>query len=84
MLAHGGGVAGAISRAGGPAVQRESDQWVRKHGSVDTGAVAVTGPGRMICRWIIHAGMRQASSERASVSASVKVKGDRKERTSDD
>jgi putative ATPase len=57
MLAHGGGVAGAVRSAGGPAIQKESDQWVKKHGSVETGQVAVTGPGNMICRHVIHAGM---------------------------
>ena len=28
-LAHGGGVAGIISRAAGPALQAESDRWLR-------------------------------------------------------
>ncbi|KAL6066253.1 Poly [ADP-ribose] polymerase, variant 2 [Balamuthia mandrillaris] len=55
-LAHGAGVAGAIMRAGGWKVQSESDEWVRKHGPVATGNVAVTGPGRMSnIRCIIHA-----------------------------
>lgn len=39
-----GGVAGAISRAGGREVQVESDRWVRQHGEVATGEVAGTGP----------------------------------------
>ncbi|KAL6051819.1 Macro domain-containing protein [Balamuthia mandrillaris] len=55
-LAHGAGVAGAIMRSGGWKVQSESDEWVRKHGPVATGNVAVTGPGRMSnIRCIIHA-----------------------------
>lgn len=54
-LAHGGGVAGAISSRGGPEVQRESSDYVRKHGIVYTGQVAVTGPGRLSCKFIIHA-----------------------------
>jgi putative ATPase len=54
-LAHGGGVAGAISSQGGPEVQRESSEYVRKHGIVLTGQVAVTGPGRLSCKKIIHA-----------------------------
>ena len=33
-LQHGAGVAGAILRRGGPAIQRESDAWVRAHGPV--------------------------------------------------
>lgn len=54
-LAHGGGVAGAISSRGGPDVQRESSEYVRRHGIVPTGQVAVTGPGRLPCKKIIHA-----------------------------
>ncbi|CAG9329675.1 unnamed protein product [Blepharisma stoltei] len=54
-LMHGGGVAGAISDRGGPMVQKESTQWVREHGAVPTGQVAVTGPGRLHCKYIIHA-----------------------------
>ena len=54
-LAHGGGVAGAISSRGGPEVQRESSDYVRRHGMVPTGQVAVTGPGRLPCKKIIHA-----------------------------
>lgn len=54
-LVHGGGVAGAIARAGGPSVQDESDAWVEAHGEVPTGEVAVTGPGRLPCKYIIHA-----------------------------
>ena len=33
-LQHGGGVAWAISRKGGPTIQNESDDWIRQHGSV--------------------------------------------------
>ena len=54
-LTHGGGVAGAISRRGGPAVQRESTSWVRQHGPVPTGSAAITGAGSLPCRYIIHA-----------------------------
>jgi O-acetyl-ADP-ribose deacetylase (regulator of RNase III) len=54
-LAHGGGVAGLISRKGGPAIQRESDAWVRAHGRVVTGSVAITSGGRLKARHVIHA-----------------------------
>jgi O-acetyl-ADP-ribose deacetylase (regulator of RNase III) len=54
-LAHGGGVAGAISRKGGPAIQRESDEWVRQHGRVVTGSAAITSGGRLEARYVIHA-----------------------------
>jgi O-acetyl-ADP-ribose deacetylase len=50
-LAHGGGVAGAISRAGGPAVQRESD----RRGPIALGAAVETTAGDMPARWVIHA-----------------------------
>lgn len=54
-LLHGGGVAGAISRKGGPAIQRESDAWIREHGSVPTGTAAITGGGNLACKYVIHA-----------------------------
>ncbi|MGC8873036.1 MAG: macro domain-containing protein [Chloroflexia bacterium] len=54
-LAHGGGVAGAIVRKGGPEIQEESDAWVRRYGPVPTGSAAVTGAGRLPARYVIHA-----------------------------
>ncbi|HIE38872.1 MAG TPA: macro domain-containing protein [Anaerolineales bacterium] len=54
-LAHGGGVAGVIARMGGPVIQRESDEWVRRHGPVPTGSAAITSGGRLRARYVIHA-----------------------------
>jgi len=54
-LAHGGGVAGAIARRGGPEIQRESDAWVREHGPVSTGQAAITGAGALPADFVIHA-----------------------------
>ena len=54
-LAHGGGVAAAISRAGGPAIQQESDDWVRSRGPVSHARPAYTSGGNMPCRYVIHA-----------------------------
>lgn len=54
-LVHGGGVAGAISRRGGPAIQAESDAWVREHGLVTHERPALTGAGLLPCRHVIHA-----------------------------
>jgi len=51
QLRHGGGVAGAISRAGGPAVQRESDA----RAPIGLGEAVETTAGEMPCRWVIHA-----------------------------
>jgi O-acetyl-ADP-ribose deacetylase len=50
-LAHGGGVAGAISRAGGPEVQRESNE----RAPIGLGEAVETTAGEMPCRWVIHA-----------------------------
>jgi O-acetyl-ADP-ribose deacetylase (regulator of RNase III) len=50
-LAHGGGVAGAISRAGGPEVQHESDE----RAPIGLGEAVETTAGAMPARWVIHA-----------------------------
>jgi O-acetyl-ADP-ribose deacetylase (regulator of RNase III) len=50
-LRHGGGVAGAISRAGGPEVQAESDE----RAPIGLGEAVETTAGEMPCRWVIHA-----------------------------
>ena len=54
-LQHGGGVAGAISRRGGPAIQAESDRWVRQHGLVAHDRPAYTSGGALPCKYVIHA-----------------------------
>jgi putative ATPase len=50
-LAHGGGLAGAIVRAGGHEIQVES----RALAPVPTGGAVATGAGRLPCRRVIHA-----------------------------
>lgn len=50
-LQHGGGVAGAIVRAGGRIIQTESD----RVGYVSVGCAAVTGAGSLPARYVIHA-----------------------------
>src|SRR4051794_23091510 len=50
-LLHGGGVAGAISRAGGPAIQAESDA----KAPIGLGEAVATTAGAMPARWVIHA-----------------------------
>jgi O-acetyl-ADP-ribose deacetylase len=51
QLMHGGGVAGAISRAGGPSVQRESSA----RAPIGLGEAVETSGCDMPCRWVIHA-----------------------------
>jgi O-acetyl-ADP-ribose deacetylase len=55
VLAHGGGIAAAISRAGGPQINAESEAWVREHGPVSHEHPAVTGAGNLPSRYVIHA-----------------------------
>src|SRR5436190_5931613 len=50
-LMHGGGVAGAIARAGGPQVQAESDE----RAPIGLGEAVETSAGDMPARWVIHA-----------------------------
>lgn len=50
-LAHGGGVAAAIARAGGPTIQSESDE----SAPIGLGEAVATSGGDMPCRWVIHA-----------------------------
>ncbi len=50
-LMHGGGVAGAISRAGGPAIQHESSM----KAPIGLGEAVETTAGDMPARWVIHA-----------------------------
>ena len=53
-LAHGGGVAYAISRAAGPELDRESEEIVRARGPVPVGGAVVTGAGRLPFKGVIH------------------------------
>lgn len=50
-LAGGGGVDGAIHRAGGPSIMEEC----RRIGGCPTGSAAITGAGRLRARCVIHA-----------------------------
>ena len=55
QLAHGGGVAGAIARKGGPEIQAQSDAWVRANGPVATGSAVLLGGGQLKSKRVIHA-----------------------------
>ena len=51
QLKHGGGVAGAISRAGGPSIQSESSS----RAPIGLGEAVETTGGELPCKWVIHA-----------------------------
>ena len=56
QLNHGGGIAGIISRKGGPVIQDESTKYVNRRGQVDIGkAVLLKGTGNLPCKSIVHA-----------------------------
>ncbi len=75
----GGGVAGAIARAGGPQIQRECDAI----GSIAIGDAAITGGGKLRARHVIHAASMQlggrttADSLRRSTARSLQIANQR-------
>src|SRR5437667_11953039 len=54
-LAGGGGVDGAIHRAGGPAIMRELDEIRRAQGGCPTGNAVATGAGNLPAKFVFHA-----------------------------
>jgi O-acetyl-ADP-ribose deacetylase len=74
-LRHGGGVAGAISRAGGPSIQAESNGLA----PIELGAAVATGGGDLPARWVIHAatmrlgGPTSADAIRAATASALRV-----------
>lgn len=54
FLAHGGGVALAISRKGGPMIQFESTALVAKRGPLATGEAAITSGGKLRAKFVVH------------------------------
>jgi putative ATPase len=55
QLAHGGGVAAAIARAAGPALEDEGDGIVAARGPLAVGEAVVTTAGRLPFKGVIHA-----------------------------
>jgi len=51
----GGGVAGAIERAGGETIQQECDVWTELYGNVPDGQCGLSHGGNMSCKYVIHA-----------------------------
>lgn len=54
-LVMGAGVAGALARRGGPQIQRECDEHIRRFGPLAVGQAAITGGGSLAARFVIHA-----------------------------
>jgi O-acetyl-ADP-ribose deacetylase (regulator of RNase III) len=74
-LRHGGGVAAAIARAGGPSLEDES----REKAPIGLGEAVETTGGDMPCRWVIHAatmelgGPTSASVIRRATASTLRV-----------
>jgi O-acetyl-ADP-ribose deacetylase (regulator of RNase III) len=74
-LRHGGGVAGAIVRAGGRSIQDESDQVA----PIEIGEAVATGGGELPARWVIHAatmrlgGPTSAEAIRSATASTLRV-----------
>lgn len=55
QLLGGGGVDGAIHRAGGPSIMAELDVIRARSGGCPTGSAVVTGAGKLPARYVLHA-----------------------------
>jgi O-acetyl-ADP-ribose deacetylase (regulator of RNase III) len=53
-LAGGGGVDGAIHRAGGPVIAEECRRIIERIGRLETGSAVATSGGNLPARWVIH------------------------------
>jgi O-acetyl-ADP-ribose deacetylase (regulator of RNase III) len=53
-LLGGGGVDGAIHRAGGPAILEECKKIVARQGECKTGEAVITGAGNLLAKYVIH------------------------------
>lgn len=79
----GGGLAGAIRRKGGPAIQQECDAI----GSIPVGGAAITGAGNLPAKFVIHAasmslgGNTTAHALRAATAHSLRIAAERSLRT---
>ncbi|CUH95390.1 hypothetical protein P22_1460 [Propionispora sp. 2/2-37] len=53
-LQHGGGAARAISVKGGAEIQKQSNDIIKKIGSVPVGKAVITDAGNLSCKFVIH------------------------------
>lgn len=53
-LAHGGGIALAISTAGGPTIDEESAAWIASYGPLSPGVAALTSAGLLPASYVVH------------------------------
>ncbi|XP_063256979.1 protein mono-ADP-ribosyltransferase PARP14-like [Prinia subflava] len=66
-LKHIGGLAAALSRAAGPALQEECDELVRRNGNLEPGCAVITCAGKLPCKNVIHAVGPRWSKEKSEM-----------------
>jgi len=54
LLRHGGGAARAIAVKGGPIIQQQSNEIIKRIGSLPVGKAVVTDAGNLPCKFVIH------------------------------
>ena len=69
LMVMGGGVAGAIAKAGG----REIEEEARRHAPVPVGEAVATGAGRLRARYVIHAPTMERPAMRIPLENAVKA-----------
>lgn len=70
-LQHGGGLALALSQAGGSQIQQESDDYIRIWGVLRKGDAVVMNAGSLPCKKIIHTVGPQVTSQSLNKSATI-------------
>lgn len=74
-LQHTGGLAQDLSKAGGPVIQRECDNYIAQFGTSKTSDVVVTKAGNLPCQKIFHAvGPQLPPNPSAATVRSAKIK----------
>ena len=53
-LRGGGGVDGAIHRAGGPSIMEACSEYISEHGNLETGNAMITPGGNLPAKYVIH------------------------------
>ncbi|XP_040214282.1 protein mono-ADP-ribosyltransferase PARP9-like [Rana temporaria] len=53
-LDHAGGLARALVEAGGPIIEKDSKDYIKANGRIKTGEYAVTRPGNLPCKCLLH------------------------------
>ena len=73
-LMGGGGVDGAIHRAGGPAILEECKQIVARQGRLPTGRAVITTGGNLPAKHVIHTvGPRNGNASKVFIDPSIEI-----------